>query len=321
MSTHSIQVIRIGAIEPHPNADSLGLVRVWGYTCAVRLGDFQPGDLAAYIEPDYVVPDVPAFAFLGGHRRIKARRLRGTWSQGLLVRAPDGASEGDDVMERMGITRYEPPPPLGLATGGEAERGPAGFHPVYDVESWRRYGALLIPGEDVQITEKLHGTSARYCYREGGGTYCGSRKEWKREDAGNLWWRALAATPWLAPFCEAHPDLTVYGEVFGQVQDLRYGSKPGEVWFRAFDLLQGNRWLDFADFLALLPDDGQRVPVLYRGPYDVATVEALSEGKSTIPGANHVREGCVVKPVVERTDPTAGRVALKCVSNAYLERA
>ena len=48
MSTHSVDVVRIAEIAKHPNADSLGLVRVFGYTCAVRLGDFHPGDLVAY---------------------------------------------------------------------------------------------------------------------------------------------------------------------------------------------------------------------------------------------------------------------------------
>jgi hypothetical protein len=46
----------------------------------------------------------------------------------------------------------------------------------------------------------------------------------------------------------------------------------------------------------------------------------LAEGPSLIPGANHLREGIVVKPVEERFHTAVGRVALKLVSLAYYER-
>jgi len=63
-----------------------------------------------------------------------------------------------------------------------------------------------------------------------------------------------------------------------------------------------------------------KVPVLYRGPYDPTTIEAFAEGRSTVPGADHIREGCVVQPVKERTDLHLGRVKLKIVGNGYLEK-
>jgi hypothetical protein len=72
MSTHEVRVHRINEIEKHPNADRLGLVRIDGFTAIVRLGDFKPGDLAAYIEPDYVVPDLEQFTFLKGKLRIRS---------------------------------------------------------------------------------------------------------------------------------------------------------------------------------------------------------------------------------------------------------
>ena len=67
-------------------------MRIWGYTACVAKGLFRPGDLAAYLPPDSLVPDTPEFAFLGEHRRIKVRRLRGIYSQGLLIRKWAGSS-------------------------------------------------------------------------------------------------------------------------------------------------------------------------------------------------------------------------------------
>jgi len=62
------------------------------------------------------------------------------------------------------------------------------------------------------------------------------------------------------------------------------------------------------------------VPVLYRGSYDPVKLKELSNGPSTMPGADHIREGVVIKPVKERYDIKLGRVQLKIVSDDYLER-
>jgi len=49
--------------------------------------------------------------------------------------------------------------------------------------------------------------------------------------------------------------------------------------------------------------------------------EALSNGASLVDGAAHVREGIVVQAIPGRfVDELGGRLKLKIVSNAYLER-
>lgn len=323
MSTHRVEVVRIKDLEPHPNADALDLVRIDGFVCAVRRGSFAVGDLAVYVEPDYVVPPEGEFAFLSGDGkpvRIKAKKLRGIYSMGLLVPAPNGAAEGDDVMERLGIMRFEPQ--MSVSSGGEVESPPPSLAhvPKYDLESWRRYRHIFTEGEPVVITEKIHGANARFAWRDGR-MWCGSRTQWKRSSESNLWWQALRQNPWIEDLCRAWHDCVIFGEVFGQVQDLKYGAKPGQVMFRVFDVLKGGgEWVDAADLLTLIPTD-HVVPRLYFGPYTHETCEALALGNSTIVGAKHCAEGIVIKPAHERTDAHLGRVALKLVSNRYLERA
>ena len=77
-STHLVEVVPI-RLEPHPNADSLSVVRVFdGYTCCVRTADWVGKTKGAYIPPDSVVDSSRAeFAFLAGHERIKVKKLRG----------------------------------------------------------------------------------------------------------------------------------------------------------------------------------------------------------------------------------------------------
>jgi len=320
-STHRVEVVPVH-LEPHPNADTLSVVRVFdGYTVCVRTADWAGRELGAYIPPDSVVPDTPEFAFLDGHRRIKVRRLRGIISMGLLVAAPEGSAIGDDVAELMGVTHYDPPMPI--STGGEAIKPPPGYRPSFDVDSLRRYAGVFIPGETVFVSEKIHGANGRFTYLEDGGFFCGSRTEWKQESADNVWWRALRETQGLQDFLTAHPGATVYGEVYGQVQDLRYGTKRGEVRFAAFDILVGSQWLDPKAARDLSQPSGLPwVPTIAEAvPFELDRILELAEGPSLVPGADHVREGCVVKPVQERSDPTVGRVCLKVVGNGYMERA
>lgn len=320
-STHRVEVVPV-RMEPHPNADALSIVRVFdGYVCCVRTADWQGVERGAYIPPDSVCPATEQFAFLGDHRRIKVKRLRGVVSMGLLVPAPDGAALGDDVAEALGVTHYDPPLPL--TSGGEAIKPPPGYRPVFDVESLRRYASALVPGEPVIVTEKIHGANGRFTYLEDAGFFCGSRTEWKKESADNLWWRALRETAGLREFLTSCPGVTVYGEVYGQVQDLKYGTTKGGVRFAAFDILKGSEWMDplpARDWST--PFGLPWVPTIECGEgFDLDKAMALAEGPSLVPGADHVREGCVVKPLAERTDPTVGRVCLKVVGNGYLERA
>ena len=111
--------------------------------------------------------------------------------------------------------------------------------------------------------------------------------------------------------------MILFGEVFGsKVQSLHYG-EVGTLGFRAFDLLADGKYLDSADFAAVCAEFVSRPDVLYQGPYDLATIKALSEGDTTL-GVGHIREGVVVKPVNERIDPKVGRVCLKYIGDPYL---
>lgn len=313
MSTHECLVVPV-VMEAHPNADALSVVKVFGYTVCVRTEDWKGKSLGIYIPPDSICPKNEMFSFLGDKTRIKVKKLRGVISQGLLIPAPEDAKEGDDYFEKLGITHYDPPEPA--STGGEVEHGPAGFYPKYDVESFNRYNMVIHNGEDVVVTEKLHGANSRFLYKEGR-FWAGSRTEWKRENSENLWWKVLYNTPELQEWMKRHPELVVYGEVYGQVQDLKYGQNG--VKFAGFDILRGNEWLSWDEVLQI-KEDLPWVPVLYEGPFNEEMIRSLAEGDSSIVGANHLREGVVVKPRVERTHMRLGRVLLKIVSNRYLER-
>lgn len=191
ISTHEVKVIKINHIDPHPNGDFLELIKIWDYVCVVRKGQFKVGDLAAYIEPDYIVDtNRPEFSFLAKRneennelihilKRITVKRFRGIWSQGLLIPAPSNSQEGDNVINLLGIARWEPKETKLIKGGNFPSKGPKINPPKYDLENLRKWGKLLIPREEVICTVKLHGCNARYVWSEE--MFCGSRTTWKKQ--------------------------------------------------------------------------------------------------------------------------------------------
>lgn len=168
-STHKVEVVPI-SLEKHLNADKLSIVRVYGFTVVVRTEDWQGVTRAAYLPPDSLVSITrDEFSFLAseanseGKVRIKAKKLRGVLSFGLLVPAPADAAIGDDVADQLGVEHYEPPikgggGPGGIKMGGEVAKPPAVGFVKYDLEAGRRYAQrAFVPGEPTIVTEKIHG--------------------------------------------------------------------------------------------------------------------------------------------------------------------
>jgi len=349
-ATSQVEVMEYRAAGKHPNADTLEIFRPFGgYTVVTKIGQFKEGELVAYIPPDNVVPEKPEYAFLWAdkeptprRRRIKVRNFRGVCSEGLLVKAPEGSSIGQDVAATIGVEHWEDVPhepgrPANAKTGGrKVSHGPK--TPRYDIEPLKRFGTVLQPDEDVVVTEKIHGANARYVFVQhwvakipivrrfikGGQFWCGSRNEWK--SGQSIWQQAAHVHPGIEILCRDNPGLVLYGEVFGDVQDLKYGLSQGQVDFRAFDiyLTAERRYLDYDDFASLCEQYRvPMVPMLTTGKVaELGTLTDYAEGKAVAGyDREQVREGCVIRPRKERRDPRVGRVQLKIVGNGYLERA
>lgn len=327
MSTHTVNVIEISELRPHGNADKLEIVPIGGWQAVVRKGDFSVGDRAVYIQPDYTVPtDRDEFRFLareGKERhRLKAVRLRGVLSYGLLIPLPGHLSEasvGDNVMDALNVQRYEPP--ISTFRGGGIDDSlpydlhPAIIAPKFDIESLANYDSVIKEGEPVYITEKVHGANARYLFVDGV-FYCGSRTRWLKPDVDNVWTRAAKSDPRIEAWCRRHEGMVLYGEVFGSVQSLRYGRAPGEVSFIAFAAMYRGEWIDFS---LVRGDDVPTAPLLHAGPFSLDIVKSLAEEDSRLGPEGHMMEGVVVVPFHERRDDTIGRVALKHISARYWE--
>ncbi|WP_175408115.1 RNA ligase (ATP) [Streptomyces sp. TRM64462] len=339
-------------VHEHPNADALELAQVGLYRAVVAKGAYRSGDAAVYIPEQAVLPpdlidELGLTGRLAGKDkdRVKAVRLRGELSQGIVCRPraladvdlAAAAADGTDFAERLGITKWVPPVPTSMS--GDVDPAPD-LLPWGDVENIRRYPDVFAPGEPVVLTEKVHGTACLMTYHADDGRVLVSSKGFGakglalREDPRNLYWRAVRGhgVPAAAARLAARFGATrvgVFGEVYGAgVQDLAYGAdgRGDTLGYAVFDVsveVAGQvRRLDAEELHGVLDGELPLVPLLYAGPYDIAKVLELATGRETVSGRElHLREGVVIRPAAERYSPVVGgRAIAKAVSPAYLTR-
>lgn len=401
MSNFSVDVTLVEALEPINGADFIELAKIREYRAIVRKGTFKVGDKVAYIPEASIVPEDLMYKLglvgkLSGSQknRVKAIKLKGELSQGLVLPAEEEWELGSDVAEILGITKWEPTIPAHLT--GQVVNALIPFTMTYDVENFKNYYNLIEEHEPVVITEKIHGTCCIFTlipeenkftrtfrptitpssYDAVTGIvtdvvygepitvevdfYAASKGLSKQglvfvleENRGNVYVQAaknysirenMIASKIVQNYLKDGP-VHVLGEVYGPgIQDLHYSpEKNGGPFFRAFDVYIGRRgegrFLNDDEFEAILVELGlKRVPVLYKGPFSVAILKELTTGKETVSGKQvHIREGIVVRPLIERTsddhittsdkfdrgkkfDGLFKRVQLKSVSAEYLTR-
>jgi RNA ligase (TIGR02306 family) len=323
MSEFKVEVVQISSVTPHPNADRLDLVMFEGmaYQVVIAKGKFKIGDFAYYFPIDSVIPDRYLDEFeirTYYHKKIKATKLRGIFSEGLLVEvgADFDGNVGDDYAEIFGVTKYEYPIPMTM--NGDME-GQIGQHKFPSPEHLKRYKDVLIDGEEVVITEKIHGTNFSVLVESDGEVKIASHRYfWKDNEINSrmVYIRTYHDNPALQ---NLPTDVQVFGEIYG-VQDLKYGLQNGKTDYAIFAVCKGEEFLNYDDFISFcnayqLP----RVPVLYRGGYSWEIATQFNNADSVL-APKCMMEGVIVQPTIERTDFKVGRIVLKLISDRYLLR-
>jgi RNA ligase (TIGR02306 family) len=326
--------VRVTTVTPIANADRIELARVAGWQCVVKKGEVRPGELAVYFEIDAVPADTERFSWLWQPKqatapvprpasfRIRTMTLRGCLSQGLLMPVStlglDDVTEGDDLTERLGVTKYEPPPPSGM---GEW-RGPfPGIVPKTDEQRVQSAPGVLdeLRGKPFVATVKMDGTSATFVMVDGALHVCG--RNHSILEGENLYW-FVAKKRRLGDVLSRHPHLAIQGEVVGPgIQKNPVGLKEKDLFvFNIYDVREGRHFGD-AELRSFCGDNGlDCVPIAMEGESFDETLESLlraAEGR--YPGTDNQREGIVIRPrEAMRSEVLAGRLSFKAISNAYL---
>lgn len=398
MSQHEVLIYK-AKLLPHPNADMIELCQIGDYLSIVKKGDFKEGQPVAYIPEQSIVPELLLEEMglkgkLSGKakNRVKAVKLRGTLSQGLVYAKPGGYSEEDvgrDVAEELGILKWSPILPAHLR--GKAKGMAYDITVNYDIENIKKWNRHIEEGDLVVITEKIHGTNIQIGYSprcrgsrgglgssenenlatggaDGGKSSICMVSEQTRDilyensfwvtskglggrgiildmdDTTNVYTNIARSTEYnllekVRAFYTGRnlehieylsglrcPPIALIGEVFGPgIQPgFHYGQTKPE--FRLFDIAVGPRnnrmYLSWDDYMqAALIMNIPTVPTLYIGPFSKEILARYTSGKETVTNhSHHMREGCVVRLIKEKSSGNLGRVILKSISEEYLTR-
>lgn len=229
-----VQIKTIDSITPIENADAIEAAHLGGWTIVTKKGEFQPGEAVLYFEIDSFLPGtVPEFEFLlargtktvtdpqgdevQGHV-LKTARLRGTFSQGLVLPLAWGLTETspqdevDETMEALGVFKWEPPVP----TGGQQVGAFPGHVMKTDSERVQNLTDEFLASLDKSewiATEKIDGTSATFTKTPDGEFIVASRN-WALDPEGTHAHAEIARRLNLAE--EMPNGSTIQGEIFGE---------------------------------------------------------------------------------------------------------
>lgn len=362
MPEFKVEVVKLQGVTKHPNADTLSCVQIFGQNVIFRTGDFVDGQLAAYVPYDAVVPVTdPKFAFLkkgaSTTARIKPIRLRGVYSEGVLVPVPPNAVEGQDLAATWGIIKYVEPEDTSFVAPSNPKRawlskvktyingiwwrvfgkqlfhmkvGDPGYMPKYDLEQYLRNKSILTDPIALDIDpDALKARPVEVVVTEKlhgsscrflyykGKFWVASHGVYRNVDDNSMWWK-IARSLDLKAKLKKIKGIAVYGEVFGQgVQDLTYSVNGLD--FRVFDMydVKERKWLDFDRMDALAQEIGLSVVPVLYRGPYIAEVVEHLRSGVSTLDGKTLREGIVIKLAKEYIVPRFGRVALKYVSEDY----
>lgn len=341
----SIQTV--GAVEPIEGADAIEKIRVLGWWVVTKKGEHRAGDKVVYCEIDSLLPEHPAFEFLrkscyrpaitsGGQTllpagfRIKTIKLRGQVSQGIcfpLSILPEGADveEGADVTSALGVVKFELPLPASLA--GRVKGTFPSFVPKTDETRVQILEPVIARhrGKTFYMTEKLDGSSVTAYLHAGEYGLCSRNQRLDEDDLENGMCRVAKTLSLREKLFEAREklgfDLALQGEIIGPgIQKNKYALKEPTIHFFNVVNLSAYRLLDHAHMLELLGSMGL-TPVPQLGTivldHSVDQLVELSIGDSVL-NPKSAREGIVLRPLADESDPDLGRLSFKAINPKFL---
>jgi len=356
MSELIVEVVEIDKIENHPNADRLDMATVKGWQCVVKKDAFKAGDKGLYIPIDSILPIELEEMIFGpeskvklSKSRVKTIKLRGAISQGLLVGLDvvglsSNLEIGTDLKEELKISKYEPPVgrQQGLMGGYKVPKiVNENFKKYTSIENVKNYIRLFKDGEEVSVTEKIHGTNFRagYVPREFNTMwkkvlrFFGVLSEYEfvygshnvqlqnsvsvKSESTNVYLEAVKRDR-LSEILK--PGEVIYGEIYGSSvqKNYIYGCEEGQRKTVYFDLMINGEYQEPDAFFAWCAKNNiPTSPELYRGPFDFEKIKGLLKGNSVMVPSQKIIEGGVCK-AVDKTSSIIGRKVLKFINDDYL---
>jgi RNA ligase (TIGR02306 family) len=329
---------------PILNADVIEMATLVGssFEFVIKKNQFKKGDEVLYFPLDSLLPEwllekLELSGKLNGKNknRIKTVKLRGQISQGIvtdLSLLDNWNEQNQTITEFLEVIKYEVP--AILIKNANLVSLPIGLS-VYDIEGVDKYVEIgeILKLQLVEITEKLEGSNFSVTYSNlDNKIYVNQRKHSIQpiEGDSHAFWE-IAHNQKIIDFVNrlhetfTDSNITVYGEFIGpQVQSNIYKLQQFQV--KLFDIKINDKWLE--------PDMRQILIELYFGNLDnhvpiLATNVCLKEwlNNKSFSYASHglsqlnkniIREGIVIKPMIESRHEKIGRLIIKQRDPIYL---
>ena len=349
MSTLIIEKVKVNAVTKHPHADRLDIIKCFDWDVVVQSGQYKVGDDVIYIPVGTILSQDLEIALFPPdskiklhHRRIKSIKIRGMISQGFVI----DPRKFDLEYVKANVTKYETPEkalPSHMGVKKSKKAVNKNFNKYTDIENFKYYDRSIQDGDNIYISEKLHGTS----FRAG----------WFRNEPNTLWKKVLnlfgVMPDW--EFCWGSRTVqiqnklyhrgyyttdvytkmvnqynlkniipkgkAVYGEIVGdKIQsNYNYGCGKDEHKLFVYDVLntETKEWLNYNEFIKNVETmELTPVPNLYVGPFKRDIAEKLRTGNSTV-GKQRIREGIVIRPTIEMKTGALNRLILKFINDEY----
>lgn len=337
-------VAKINEVRAIEGADNIELVIAGGWNAITKKGEFREGSLTVIATTDAVIPEalsekMGVANYLRKGTRVRTVKLRGVYSECLIIPVTyiraKSIVEGKDLMEELGITKYEPPvKQIQLASGRKIKwRDNQNFHIYYKFPNLKNVAGLFTEEDEVQITRKIHGTNARYgIVRKSKLTLWDKVKkflriadEWidyeyiygshnceKGSDTQGFYstdvWRTIAEKYGIKERLwkvakgmfqvEAGSGLVIYGEIYGAGIQKNYEYGLSDIKFAGFDLTIDGKYLPTKGAQIAIETilELPHVEVLYDGPWSQEVQDEYTFN-NFIEGTKVPHEGVVIKHV------------------------
>jgi RNA ligase (TIGR02306 family) len=335
----------IGEIRPIEGADNIELAMVGGWQAITKKGEYSVGDKVVVATTDAVIPVelsdlMGVTGYLRKGQRVRTVKLRGVYSECLIMSKntiPDlrkypTLTEGEDLMELLGITKYEPPVKMvEMSVGGRKikyHQNP-NFHVYHKFPNLKNAPEMFNEEDRVSITRKLHGTNARYgivrkkklslldrVRKLFGNKWVefeyvyGSHNVEKGSDSQGFYstdvWRTIAEEYKIKEklweyvkeyFIPQHlgSGVVIYGEIYGHGIQKNYDYGLQDIKFAGFDVEIDGTYQSFFNERSILDTlDLPKVELLYSGPWNKETQDMFVFG-NMIEWTKVPHEGVVVK--------------------------
>lgn len=337
-------VSTVKEIKPIEGADKIVLAVVGGWNCVIQKDAYKVGDLVVVATTDAVIPielsdKMEVTSYLRKGQRVRTVKLRGVYSECLIIPTKfiPGFGEiyydGTDMMELMGISKWEPPVQMRQLSSGKKVRyqDNPNFHVYYKFPNLKNVPDMFTEKDLVEITRKIHGTNARYgIVKKSNISFwdkivkflgnkwveyefvVGSHNVEKGSDSQgfydtNVWYEIaekynIKEKMWdiakLKGADEIGTGMTFYGEIYGAGIQKGYDYKLDEIKLVGFDVSINGQYMntDKAGYTITAHFRVPYVPVLYTGFWSKKIQDSFVFN-NFIEGTKVPHEGVVVKDV------------------------